>query len=177
MCKGNRTMDQRQQKAFSLVELITTLCLAGIILSFATTTLGFLIKHNREQASRDALLAHLSKTRTLSITTQRTHILCGSSDGETCDGQWSENWLILTPHDNRIHQRYDAHQADSICWSGFSQYIQYTPNGTSPISNGRFALCREERAAWQLVINRQGRVRVADTTEQSTCCMTDHTNG
>ncbi|SDA52909.1 type IV fimbrial biogenesis protein FimT [Pseudomonas sp. NFPP33] len=177
MCKGNRTMKQRQQKAFSLAELTMCVCLIGIILSIAPMTWGFLIRNNQEQASRDALLAHLVQVRTLSITTQRPHVLCGSSDGNTCDGQWARHWLIITPHDNRVHQRHQPHHASSICWSGFSQQVQYAPNGTSPTSNGRFALCREKTPAWQLVINRQGRVRLASTTEEANCCTTDHTGG
>jgi type IV fimbrial biogenesis protein FimT len=165
------------QKAFSLLKLITITCLVSIILSIATTTLGLLLRTHQDQASRDTLLAYLAQARTLSITTQRPHILCGSSDGQTCDGKWDKHWLIVTPHDNRVHQRHHPHQASQVCWNGFTQDVQYQPNGTSPRSNGSFALCREEVPAWQLIINRQGRVRLATTKTETSCCMTDHTGG
>ena len=168
-------MDQNQQKAFSLVELMTVTCIVAVLISILPTTLGSLARNNREQATRDTLLALLSQARTLSVTKQRPHVLCGSSDGDTCDGRWARYWLVVTPHDNRVHQRYQPHETTPVCWSGFSQDIRYVPNGTAPASNGRFALCREQIPVWQVVINRQGRVRLASTTERAACCMTDHT--
>lgn len=169
-------MDRNQQKAFSLAELLTTACIIGALLSIVPSALGVLVRKNQELAIRDALLAHLAQTRTLSITTHRPHMLCGSSNGTTCDGEWAGHWLIVTPHDNRVHQRYQTHQATSLCWRGLGQHVHYAANGTAPASNGRFALCRDRESVWQLVINRQGRVRLASAMESTNCCMTDHTD-
>ncbi|MEG6970932.1 hypothetical protein V2A09_25645, partial [Pseudomonas aeruginosa] len=64
---------------------------------------------------------------------------------------------ILARHENT--SRTDIH------WRGFDKRLRYLPNGTSPTGNGRFFECKDDRIEWQLVLNRQGRLRVAGKSE------------
>jgi len=163
-------MNRDQQKAFNLVELLVTLSVAGILLSLAIPELRNLIETNRDAALRNLLLSHLSHTRMQAVTNNRSHILCGSSNGNVCDGDWNSNWLMLAASDDSPLQQYQLNSSKKLCWSRSGNPITYRPNGTSPTSNGRFALCDGETASWQLVINRQGRVRQASANEGSACC-------
>ncbi len=64
-------------------------------------------------------------------------------------------------------QRFQQSQKSSLQWAGFDKTIRFHPNGTSPTSNGRFYLCYRGGVAWQLILNRQGRVRPGTQKENN----------
>lgn len=163
-------MNGYQQKAFSLVELLVVLTLLSIVISLAMPHLRSVVEKNRDDALRNLLLSHLSHTRMQAVTSDRSHILCGSSNGVSCNGDWNSNWLLLTAADNSPLRQHQPNSTKKLCWSRPGNAITYRPNGTSPTSNGRFALCDGGTATWQLVINRQGRVRQANANEGNACC-------
>jgi type IV fimbrial biogenesis protein FimT len=107
--------------------------------------------------------------------TRQRHTLCGSSDGNRCDGDWTGYWVLRADGSEAALQREKLPDANQLCWQGFSGSVRFLPNGTSPLSNGRFALCRSGETVWELVINRQGRVRQASASEYGDCCATSHT--
>lgn len=167
-------MSQDHQTAFTLVELLVVLAVLGVLLSLAPPALDRWVQDNRDEVLRNLLLAHLHQARAQAITGNRPHLLCGSSDGTTCNGDWAGNWLIFAAEDGPPILRQQVIPAGEICWRGFSKSIRFQPNGTSPVSNGRFALCRERKPVWELALNRQGRVRQSTPQPGDNCCATSH---
>jgi len=163
-------MNREQQKAVGLVELLVTLTVLSIVVSLAIPELRSIIQKNQDEALRNLLLSHLSQTRMHAVTNNRPYILCGSSDGIICDGDWSSNWLVLKSTDDAPLHWHQLNTRKNLCWNRQDKSITYHPNGTSPTSNGRFALCDGGIASWHLVINRQGRVRQARPSEGNACC-------
>lgn len=168
-------MNRDQQKAFTLIELLVVTAVLVVLLSLAVPSFQKLIQSNKDEALRNLLVSQINQTRFNAITNNKQHVLCGSSDGAICDGDWSGYWLLLRAGgENQLLGQQKA-PAKNVCWSGFSgKSIRFQSNGTSPTSNGRFTICRANGQHWQLVINRQGRVRqiLADTVKS--CCTTDH---
>lgn len=167
-------MDRDQQKAFTLIELLVVTILLVMLLSLAVPSFQKIIQRNKDETLRNLLVSHINLTRINAITNHKRHSLCGSSDGVTCDGDWGGYWLLLGAGGEKQVMSQHKAPAENVCWGGFSgKNIRFQPNGTSPTSNGRFSICRADGQHWQLVINRQGRVRqiVADTAKS--CCTTD----
>lgn len=162
-----------RQQAFSLIDLLCSLTLLSILLAIAIPNTQLLIKHHEELSVREMLTAYLNDTRARAIISRRGHTICGSSDGSTCDGDWASSWLVIAA-DGELLQRYLLTRPADLCWRGARDSIEFHPNGTTLLGNGRFSLCRSDGVAWQLVLNRQGRLRLAGD-EGNSCCSTGDT--
>ncbi|GLK87589.1 GspH/FimT family pseudopilin [Pseudomonas turukhanskensis] len=156
-------MAPRLSHGLTLPELLITLCLLAIIVSIAMPSLDRHVHSNRQETQRHSLLSHLKTARSEAITGNHRVELCGSSNGQQCDHRWSEGWLMRNPITQTVLRFSPQPGRDQLRWTGAgqaNQTIVFQANGTMISSNGRFVLCSaERRVAWQLVINRQGRIR------------------
>ncbi len=154
-------------RGFSLTELLIILCLVAIVSSLALPNLNQYVQNNRHDNLRHSLQSHLKTTRSEAISLMRRVELCGSSTGQQCDHAWNQGWLIRDVATGATlaytRQAEPAIGTGRLRWAGTgasSQTILYQANGTTAASNGRFILCAgDDTVVWQLVINRQGRVR------------------
>ncbi|UCJ16991.1 GspH/FimT family pseudopilin [Pseudomonas sp. MM211] len=163
-------MNRDQQKAFNLVELLVAIALVTILVSLSVPALARFQENLHLQSSSDLLASHIQQTRARAITLGRPHQLCGSSDGKSCDADWGSYWLITTtgPEPEIVLQQ--PAPTKRLCWVGFSSdSIRFHANGTSWASNGTFSICNTNGPHHQLVLNRQGRLKVV-TSHNSTCC-------
>lgn len=161
-----------KDQGFTLVELLITLALLAIVANIAVPAFDGLITRNRQQALMEQVTSVLNSARAEAILQRRMIEVCGSSDGKTCSASWSSGWLVRTS-DHRILQLTQLPSHDALRWSGFQQGIRFHNNGSSPISNGRFYQCHKQKVAWQLVLNRQGRLRqatAAENTDKASLC-------
>jgi len=69
--------------------------------------------------------------------------------------------------DNQLLQLTQLPTHDELRWSGFKQSIRFRDNGSSPTGNGRFYQCHKQQVVWQLILNRQGRLRQGTPAENS----------
>lgn len=148
---------------FTLTELLITVCVAVIVSTLALPNLSNYLANNRQENLRHSLLSHLKAARSEAVTLMQRVELCGSSNGLRCDQAWSDGWLIRDPVAGTALRFSRQSGRDLLRWVGAgaaSQTVIYQANGTTVASNGRFILCTAEgQVIWQLVINRQGRVR------------------
>jgi type IV fimbrial biogenesis protein FimT len=155
-------------RGISLLEMLIVITLTGIFAAFAVPALSDLVERNRTRALADLLRSSLAQARAHSVVTQQDMLVCGSSDGVGCDGGWSTGWLVISPLPDA--EPISVHQlsaVDRLHWQGFSGVIRFRSNGTAPLSNGRFVICRgKQGVAWQLVMNRQGRARLVEGLEE-----------
>jgi len=154
------------QQGLTLPELLITLSLISLLAAIATPDFRRLIESNRQQALQDRLLHSLQQARARAVIEGRSVEVCASEDGEQCGADWNKGWILkavgreetlaaeqLSPATHRLH------------WQGFTQRIVFHANGQSPTGNGRFYLCQDGDLAWQLVLNRQGRVHISTKAE------------
>ena len=159
---------------FTLIELIITLAIAGILFSIALPTFSQVLAKNQQQTTLYRLFSHHQLARSEAIKTNQTVILCKSNDGQQCDRQaeWSDGWMIFTDHNNNkkldadermIYTQASLNNRLSLSYRGFGShnYVRYFPSGQST-SNGTFTLCNQEGKAYSkaLIISRTGRVRI-----------------
>lgn len=146
-------------QGFTLAELMVTVALMSILASFALPAVGEFTARNQRDALKHALSSSLITTRTTAIIQGYWVEICGSSDGENCDHEWSSGWVIRSGHG--IEHRHSVNDAGALSWRGVRRAIRYLPNGTTEIGNGRFTFCPRHSNVdgWEFVVNRQGRVR------------------
>lgn len=161
-----------REQGFTLHELIVVVILISILACIALPNLTDLVESTRSEAEKELLLSHLQGARSHAITQARAVVLCGSSQGLSCDGSWESGWLVREQGDS---QPLNVHRSQSarVSWRGFSPEIVFLPNGTSPASNGRFEICsRDGEHRGSVILNRQGRARSENAnqnTSQSPC--------
>lgn len=156
----------RHSAAFSLSEILITLCLITFLGSWALPNFTAFLQAQRSQALTQLLAGHLAQARLHSALHQRDVELCGSSDSANCDNQWHKGWILRYPGDslNLLDERLPANT--NLRWRGATQRIRFHPDGTSPLGNGRFLICsKNDEVLHQVVINRQGRARIVNGLE------------
>lgn len=161
-------MRKSNQCAFSLYELLLTLALVATGTAIALPALGTLAERNRQDSLRDNLHASLQQARAHAILHRRKVEVCASSDGVHCQTNWSGGWMMRqSGNPQPLLQRFQPPLNTTLQWAGFDKSIRFYPNGTSPTGNGRFYQCYRGSIAWQLILNRQGRVRLGTRAENS----------
>ncbi|CAM2940116.1 Tfp pilus assembly protein FimT-like protein [Ectopseudomonas mendocina] len=154
------------QSAFSLYDLLIVLALASVGISVAVPSLAALQQKSERDTLRNHLHVSLNHARLQAILNNTSVELCGSIDGATCSQDWSQGWrmhVMNTPEHVVLIQQHRG--SATLKWAGFDSRIRFHSNGTSPSSNGRFFQCKGNDIAWQLILNRQGRVRLASPQE------------
>lgn len=156
------------QRAFTLIEMFIVLALLSILGQIAVPALQDFLERNRQQALYDQVTRAVYHARMHAVTHRTPVELCGSSDGATCDNQWAQGWLLRESDQAEpivVTQLQNGRQ--SLQWQGLNTRIRFHSNGLSSASNGRFYSCYKEQISWQLVLNRQGRLRTSSTAENT----------
>ncbi len=162
----------RKQRAFTLVELLIVLTLTAIVGNIAVPALQDFLERNQQQVLYQQISRALQHARSYAVTHRVSVELCGSHDGLSCNSDWSQGWLLreLT-QDTPVAITLLNSDRQRLQWSGFQYKIQFHSNGTSPLSNGRFYSCDKGKISWQLILNRQGRLRAANSRDNITKTM------
>lgn len=162
-------MFRAYQRAFTLIELFIVLALLAILAQIAIPALQDFIERNQQQTLRDQIARAVQQARAHAVS-QRTQVeLCGSRDGVNCHSDWSQGWLIREVKTASILYitQLDPNKP-RLKWSGFQPSINFYSNGINPTGNGRFYSCYQQQINWQLILNRQGRLRLANHSENQT---------
>lgn len=156
-------MDRRAVFGFSLVEILVVVSLLALAAGIAIPSFGNLIDHNRALALADQLQSQLAHARALSASRNHDVEICGSSNGDHCDGGWDRGWLLHFGNEAEPFSRHVLNEHEYLRWKISAKPIRFHSNGTSPLGNRTFLICdaQGKTVVWKLVINRQGRVRRA----------------
>lgn len=161
--------------AYTLVELLLVLAVLAMLAGLALPGLRQDLRDQVAATTLQELARSMALARSAAVTHGRMATLCGSSDGNSCGGDWNSGHLVFLDADG--NGRRDA--ADelllvrttlpghgSLLLRSFPnrQYVQYTAEGFSNRQNGSFTWCpleQDARAARQLIFSQSGRVRFA----------------
>ena len=82
---------------FTLIELMITLAIVGILLMVGVPSLKTLLQGNQLIASANELISALHVARSEAIKFNTRVSICESSDGKTCaiTGSWKNGWIIF----------------------------------------------------------------------------------
>jgi type IV fimbrial biogenesis protein FimT len=91
---GHRRAPSRA-RGFTLLELMITISVAGVLLTVGVPSFVDLVRNNRAATNVNELLTALSIARSESIKRGWNVSVCRSSDGATCTGAWSDGWIAF----------------------------------------------------------------------------------
>lgn len=84
----------RKAAGFTLIELIVTLTVAGILVSIAIPDFKTTIDNNRQISELNTLLSGMVYARSEAVKRNVDVVICSTSDQKTCSGTWSNGWLV-----------------------------------------------------------------------------------
>jgi len=174
----------KQQLGFTLIELMVTLSVIGIMAAIATPSFSDLIQDNRLTTRSNELLAAVALTRSEAIKRGENVVICQSSTQSSCGGSnnnWHQGWMVFV--DDDAQGDFDAGTdeilsvrsalGDNLTLSLGSSSIAYGGDGLASNVNANlsFLLCddRGNDHRTGLGISVTGRVRQVARADLGNC--------
>lgn len=164
----------RRARGITLVELVTTLAVAGISLAVVLPSLSGLASRSQITTSANQLLSNLRYARNEAVTRRAFVSLCPSDDGSTCSTDprgWQRGYLIFADSDgNRVRTAgetllrvHDAQPQSMRLYSTAGRpAIRFRGDGAAWSTNTTFSICLGENvdANRAVILYGSGRARV-----------------
>lgn len=166
---------QKNILGFTLIELMLTLAILGVVLAIGVPTFNTMIANNRLTAQTNQAIGIISFARSeASKRTGTTITVCGSSDEATCNtSNWESGWLImndvdgdrtLDAGDQLLQVGSPLNGGNTLRTSGFAStaFIQFDSEGSAG-SAGTLVICdsRGVTKAKGIVLSVIGQSRLA----------------
>ena len=167
-------------QGITLLEVITTLAISGILLGLAVPVTGNLVAENRVSGQINALRGAIALTRSEAVTRQEDVVICKSADQQTCtrQGTWAQGYIVFvdTNRDRRRNQAEDLlHIHDALPTNlsldynafGSDHYLAYHATGFTR-TNGTFTFCNQlmPNRAKALIVMKTGRARLSEKSSE-----------
>lgn len=177
-------MSISKPQGFSLPELLITIAVLGIISSISLPNLTSYLQKNAAESDIYILKKLIYHAKSNAINSGQYVTICVLNSQDECHraSNWSSSvTTFIDPNRNGVietgekitHVAQVGKHASSIQWRSFNRrgYLQFSPLGLSTASNGTFTYCPKEGiSALQLILNRQGRLKISDIPHTLTRC-------
>jgi len=172
----------KTKNGFTLIELMITLSIVGILMGYSIPSFRQLKLNKVMETERNRLNVSLQYARSYAVSRQINVIVCPSIVGGNCDNQsnWHGGWIIFT--DKNRNRKLDAEDVllqhedamrDKIksTSSTYRQKIRYNNMGFSPGTNVSINFCDERglEFAKSIIINNAGRVKQSNPISDNVC--------
>ncbi len=179
-------IDQKRKKmmsrGYTLLELLTTLTLAAVLLTIAIPSYSFFVNTTRLSTVTNDLVSSLQLARSEAIKRGQRVTVCKTSSAmnavPSCDtaANWQQGWLIFVDSgirgivdtdDNLLRVQGSVSPAATITANNYNAFISYLPRGISQgpngLANGTLKICVANNQR-DIIINITGRIRLASST-------------
>ncbi len=151
------------ESSYSLIELLIVIMITAILFTLSVPSLHHQIQHARFLLLQHRLSQALASTRAFAMLHQQPLRLCGSQNGDQCDGYWTDYWRIERAVDGQLIRLFDIHMPSSaLLWRGNHRQrsgIIFNKLGETMGTQGRFLLQLDHYCA-ETVLIASGRIRV-----------------
>ncbi|MEI8572788.1 prepilin-type N-terminal cleavage/methylation domain-containing protein [Methylomonas sp. LW13] len=172
-------------KGFTLVELMVTIAIAGVLVGIAIPSFTSIISNNRLTTSANELVTALNLARSeavkrgVSVTVRKIDDKSSTNKNKTAwaSANWEQGWDVFTDAndngefdtgDDVLLKTYAALSASyTLRGNNFANFIRFTSSGQSN-TNGSFVICNnsdgnntpEANTSRLIIVNSIGRVRM-----------------
>lgn len=149
---------KKKHTGFTLIELMITLVVAGIVLSVGVPSFKSFFLNTRISTQANDLVSSLNLARGEAIKRGTSIKICSSDDQASCGGAWEDGWIVITNDDAELIRAYGALKGTSTL-SGST--VTYTSSGfLSGGAQTTFTLCDNNETneeGRQIIITATGR--------------------
>ena len=156
------------QKGLTLIELMISIVIGGIVMSIAVPSMSNFVKNDRITSFRNSLHVDLMLARSRAVEQNLEVHVCASTDRATCDGSsFQDGWIVVADTDNSgtitAEDQVLKTQLEiksKITFSGGLNTITYDSRGFTPDTIGTISVCDERgnEHGKTITISRTGRV-------------------
>ncbi len=170
-----RRYQHHPMPGFTLVELITALAMAILVLSISIPALSSMLDRNRMSATTNLIVTQLALARSEAIKHRQEILLCPSDDGAGCSGgyHWNHGFILFPDRnhnrrrdeDENILNRFDSLMPEVQVTTTIGRpRILFHPDGSARGYNATLTLCdhRGQGAPRTVILSNSGRVRVSE---------------
>lgn len=79
---------------FTLIELMVTIAIVGILVALAFPSFEGSFRSNRLATTSNEIIASISLARSEAVRSSEARVMCASSDGATCGDDWNQGWVV-----------------------------------------------------------------------------------
>jgi type IV fimbrial biogenesis protein FimT len=128
----------KPQAGFTLYELMITLLIVAVILSFGMANLGDFTRNGRMTATANDLHAAFHMARSEAARAKTNITLCASADGAQCGGTWDQGYivfgdtgadLVVDGTDTILRQHGPVETGVTLQVENDATYFSYSPTG------------------------------------------------
>lgn len=124
----------RRNRGFTLVELMATLVVAGILVTVAVPALGTLLENQRIKTASFDLYSALSYARSEAVKRNGNIVLAaGASSG----GTWSSGWRVLDGSNTVLRSWSGVPSSLAVSELGSATTITFTRDGRPPVGSAQ----------------------------------------
>jgi type IV fimbrial biogenesis protein FimT len=166
-------MTQRQQRGFTLTELMIALAIAGILAMIGAPAMSSLLARTQDSGIETAIAAGLRGARNAAVMRNARVLVCPSLNGRRCGSgaDWQHGWIVAqdADHDDQPDAGKSILDVEAavptgtrVVTSGGRRRIDFQPSGSAGGSNATFTICHaREHDGKAVIVANSGRVRVA----------------
>lgn len=153
---------------FTLIEMMVAISIVAILASIAIPSFSDIMLTNKLRSYANDLVAGAHLARGEAIKSNAVVVLCASSNGTSCSGDWKNGWIVLSAS-NTVIQTWQAIDANyKIAPTATTVSFQPTGVGSTQVA---LTICRESPAAGSqervVTISATGKPSVTKTTAGS----------
>jgi len=127
----------KQQSGLTLLELMITLAVAGILISLAAPQFRSMVQNNRITTQVNEFVTAVNMARSEAVRAGEPVTLCASQDQESCtnpgDGDWAIGWILLGRNaagDQEVLRRWRAPTGEpTMIEESARARVDFLPNG------------------------------------------------
>ena len=168
----------KRERGFTLLELMITLAIGGILLSMAVPALQSFTNNAKRSSAVNDFVSSMHLARNTAITTNARVTICASSDATNCGGvTWDKGWIVF--NDFNSNQSVDVGETivgtsnglDKVTLTSgqYGNFIMFRPNGRAMNASvngntGQFMVCDPRGAEYAkvVIVELSGRPRLSD---------------